>query len=69
MELIEDDNETIESDNDLEMMEDEISTATSPTPLLEAIIWKQGTIEDEIYPDHKHTMKIDLDQVKHMTNL
>ena len=32
IELIEDDNETIESDNDLEMMEDEISTATSPTP-------------------------------------
>ena len=32
MELIEDDNETIESDNDLEMMEDGVSTATSPTP-------------------------------------
>ena len=32
MELIEDDNETTESDNDLEMMEDEVSTATSPTP-------------------------------------
>ena len=32
IELIEDDNETIESDNDLEMMEDEVSTATSPTP-------------------------------------
>ena len=32
IELIEEDNETIESDNDLEMMEDEVSTATSPTP-------------------------------------
>ena len=32
IELIEADNETIESDNDLEMMEDEVSTATSPTP-------------------------------------
>ena len=30
--LIEDDNETIEPDNDLEMMEDDVSTATSPTP-------------------------------------
>ena len=32
IELIEDDNETIKSDNDLEMMEDEVSTATSPIP-------------------------------------
>ena len=32
IELIEEDNETIESDNDLEMMEDEVSTATSPIP-------------------------------------
>ena len=32
IELIEEDNETIESYNDLEMMEDEGSTATSPTP-------------------------------------
>ena len=32
IELVEDDNETIESDNDLEMMDDEVSTATSPTP-------------------------------------
>ena len=32
IELIEDDNETIESDNGLEMMEDEVSSATSPTP-------------------------------------
>ena len=32
IELIEDNNETIESDNDLEMMEDEVSSATSPTP-------------------------------------
>ena len=32
IELIKEDNETIESDNDLEMMEDEVSTATSPTP-------------------------------------
>ena len=30
--LIKDYNETIESDNELEMMEDEVSTATSPTP-------------------------------------
>ena len=32
IELIEEDNETIESDNDLEMMEDEVSTAACPTP-------------------------------------
>ena len=32
IELIEDDNETIISDNYLEMMEDEVSTATSHTP-------------------------------------
>ena len=32
IELVEDDNETIESDNDLEMMDDEVSTATSPSP-------------------------------------
>ena len=32
IELIEDENETIESDNDLEMMHDEVSTTTSPTP-------------------------------------
>ena len=32
IELIEEDNETIESDNDLEMMEDEVNIATSPTP-------------------------------------
>ena len=32
IELIEDNNETIESDNDLEMMEDEVSTTTSLTP-------------------------------------
>ena len=31
IELIDDYNETIESDNDLDMMEDEVSTATSPT--------------------------------------
>ena len=32
IELVEDDNETIELDNDLEMMDDEVSTATSPSP-------------------------------------
>ena len=32
IELIEDDNETIESDNNLEMTEDEVSTASSLTP-------------------------------------
>ena len=32
IELIEEDNETIESDNDIEMMDDEGSTVTSPTP-------------------------------------
>ena len=32
IELKEEDNETIKSDNDLEMMEDEVSTATYPTP-------------------------------------
>ena len=32
IELVKDDNETIESDNDLEMMDDEVSTATSPLP-------------------------------------
>ena len=32
IELIEDENETIESNNDLEMMDDEVSTPTSPSP-------------------------------------
>ena len=32
IELIEDDNETIESDKELDMMDDEISRAASPTP-------------------------------------
>ena len=32
MELIEEDNKTIKSDNDLEMIEDEVSTTTSHTP-------------------------------------
>ena len=32
IELVEADNETIKSDNDLEMMDDEVSTATSPSP-------------------------------------
>ena len=32
IEIIEDGNETIKSNNDLEMIEDEVSTTTSPTP-------------------------------------
>ena len=32
IELIEDDNETIELDKELEMMDDEVSSAASPTP-------------------------------------
>ena len=32
IELIEDDNKTIESDKELEMMDGEVSSATSPTP-------------------------------------
>ena len=34
IELVEDDNKTIESDNDLEMMDDEVSTVTSPSPFI-----------------------------------
>ena len=34
IELVEDDNKTIESDNDLKMMNDEVSTVTSPSPFI-----------------------------------